>query len=117
MIFGINTTCYVSKLSQFTRLTVREITYNNFAISLQIMLLPILIKQLQLALTGWNRFKRIRQKTKTKTNIQHLVTLPITQNYVLTRNIRTETPAISKTKATTDVISRQEEWFSHGLFL
>ena len=51
MIFGINTTCYVSKLSQFTRLTVREIMYNNFAISLQIMLLPILIKQLQLALT------------------------------------------------------------------
>ena len=35
MIFGINTTRDISKLSQnFTRLTAREITYNNFEISL-----------------------------------------------------------------------------------
>ena len=34
MIFGINTTCDISKLStNFTRLTAREITYNNFEIS------------------------------------------------------------------------------------
>ena len=34
MIFGINTTRGISKLSEnFTRLTTREITYNNFEIS------------------------------------------------------------------------------------
>ena len=34
MIFGINTTCDILKLSQiFTSLTAREITHNNFEIS------------------------------------------------------------------------------------
>ena len=35
MIFGINTTRDIIKIvSNFTRLTVRDITYNNFEISL-----------------------------------------------------------------------------------
>ena len=39
MIFGINTTRDISKLSQnFTRLTAREITCNNFEISLVIFM-------------------------------------------------------------------------------
>ena len=39
MIFGINTTRDVSKLSHdFTRLTAREITYNNFEISLKVFM-------------------------------------------------------------------------------
>ena len=39
MIFGINTTRDISKLSQnFTRLTAREITYNNFKISLVVFM-------------------------------------------------------------------------------
>ena len=33
MTFGINTTREISKLSNFTRQSVREITYNNFEIS------------------------------------------------------------------------------------
>ena len=53
MIFGINETRDISKLS--TILTAREITYNNFEISLwylhpislQIMVLPILIAHIQ----------------------------------------------------------------------
>ena len=45
MIFGIHTTRDISKLSQIllAKRTAREITYNNFEISLQIMLLPIQI--------------------------------------------------------------------------
>ena len=40
MIFGINTTTDISKLSQiFTRLTAREITYNNFEISVVVFML------------------------------------------------------------------------------
>ena len=39
MIFGINTACDISKLSQiFTCLTAREITYNNFEISLVVFM-------------------------------------------------------------------------------
>ena len=39
MIFGINTTTDISKLSQiFTRLTAREITYNNFEISVVVFM-------------------------------------------------------------------------------
>ena len=40
MIFGINTTRVISKFSQvsFTRLTAREITYNNFEISLVVFM-------------------------------------------------------------------------------
>ena len=39
MTFGINTTRDISKLSQnFTRLTAREITYNDFEISLVVFM-------------------------------------------------------------------------------
>ena len=39
MIFGVNTTRDISKLSEnFTRLTAREITYNNFEISLVVFM-------------------------------------------------------------------------------
>ena len=39
MIFGINTTWDISKLStNFTRLTACEITYNNFEISLRVFM-------------------------------------------------------------------------------
>ena len=38
MIFGINTTHDISKLSNFTRLTAREITYDNFEISLLVFM-------------------------------------------------------------------------------
>ena len=40
MIFGINTTRdnYFKIVSNFTRLTVREITYNNFEISLVVFM-------------------------------------------------------------------------------
>ena len=38
MIFGINTTCDISKCLKFTRLTAREIKYNNFEISLVVFL-------------------------------------------------------------------------------
>ena len=40
MIFGINTTCDISKIvSNFTHLTAHEITYNNFEIS-QVVFMP-----------------------------------------------------------------------------
>ena len=39
MIFGINTTRDITKLSSnFTRLTAREIWYNNFEISLVVIM-------------------------------------------------------------------------------
>ena len=39
MTFGMNTTRDISKLSQnFTRLTAREITYNDFEISLVVVM-------------------------------------------------------------------------------
>ena len=39
MIFGINTTLDISKIvSNFTRLTAREISYNNFEISLGVFM-------------------------------------------------------------------------------
>ena len=39
MLFGINTTRNISKIvSNFTRLAAREITYNNFEISLVVFM-------------------------------------------------------------------------------
>ena len=38
MIVGINITCDISKLSHFTRLMAREITHNNFEISLVVLM-------------------------------------------------------------------------------
>ena len=38
MIFGINTTRYILTVSNFTRLTAREITHNNFEISLVVFM-------------------------------------------------------------------------------
>ena len=78
MIFGINTTCdnYFKIVSDFTRLTAREITYNNFEI-FPVVCMPNITTNHAITYTNTNFSNRLKRQQLAKPMILDIVHLAL----------------------------------------